>query len=185
MGQGGVLQQAAGAFGGDAAENVILGNVVRAHGEYLHAIDLVAEGFTPFVLLPADGQRPQSDAPLPCAAGRLCPHGVQRLPAIAIGPPQMGVINHDVLAVAAPGLSIGSGDGDGDLRIPFQLWAEAQRHPARLVLLLHQHAENAGRVHKLQFDVAPDARVGQTGAPVPAEHAVGLAQVGIAGNRVG
>ena len=185
MGQHRVLQQAAGALGGDAAEDVVLGDVVRAHGEHLHAVDLVAEGFAPFVLFPADGQRPQADAPLPHAAGNLRPNGIQRLPAIAVGPPQMGEIDHDVLAAAVPGLPVGGGDGDGNLRVPFQLRAEAQRHPARLMLLLHQHAEDAGRVHKLQLDIAPDARVGQPGPPVPAEHAVGLAQVGIAGNCVG
>ena len=185
MGQGGVLQQAAGALGGDAAEDIVLGNVIRAHGEHLHPVDLVAEGFAPFVPFPANGQRPQANATLPGAAGHLRPNGIQRLPAIAVGPPQAGMVNHDVPAVAAPGLPIGRGHGDGHRRVPFQLRAEAQGNPARLVLLLHQNAEDAGRIHQLQFDVPPDARVGQAGPPVPAKHAVGLAQVGIAGNRVG
>ena len=53
------------------------------------------------------------------------------------------------------------------------------------MLLEHQHVPDAGGGDTDELNASPDARVRQTGAPVPAEHAVGLAQVGEAHHGVG
>ena len=44
--------------------------------------------------------------------------------------------------------------------------------------LFNQHIPDAGDVHAEKGDVPPDTRVRQTGTPVPAKHAVDLAQIG-------
>ena len=64
------------------------------------------------------------------------------------------------------------------------LGLKAQRDPAVLVLLMHAHAGQARRGDGGEIDIAPDARVGKPRAPVPAEHAVGLAQQREAHGRV-
>ena len=56
---------------------------------------------------------------------------------------------------------------------------------AALMALIHPDIPDAGGLYAQDGDAAPDAGVGETGAPVPAEHAVGLADGGEAHHGIG
>ncbi len=53
------------------------------------------------------------------------------------------------------------------------------------MMLANAHAAQPGFVHTRQVDVAPDAGIGQPRAPVPAKHAVRLAQMREAAHGIG
>ena len=65
VGRHALLQQLAGTLRGDPGEDVVLGDVIRAHGKDFHPIDLVGEALAVPVLFPGDGHGAQADAALP------------------------------------------------------------------------------------------------------------------------
>ena len=189
VGQTRVLQQPPRALGGAAAQQVVLGDVIRAHREDLHAVDDVAEVLAGGVLFAGNGERPKADAALPAVQLHAVPgqpdlHGVHRLVAEARGPPELGILDFDC-AFRAVGEVAGA---VGGLHVHVHLQRAAapagdagvdvQGDPAVFMTLAHQHVADAGAVPADEHDVPPDAAVGQPRTPVPAEHAVGLAQVG-------
>ena len=62
---------------------------------------------------------------------------------------------------------------------------DLQGHLVLLVVLQHMDVLDSGHVHAQNHDIPPDAGIGQPGTPVPAEHAVGLADMGEAHHGVG
>ena len=109
----------------------------------------------------------------------------------SVGPPEHGVFHGD-LARFAHGeehVAVRGGDGDGDpgvgIRAAVKVGVHAEDDPAALVSLADVHVADAGVVHAEEHDVAPDTAVGQPGTPVPAEHAVGLADLREALHGVG
>ena len=187
-----ILQQAARALGGDAAEYVVLGDVVRAHREDLYAVYCKGEGLAVLVPVAVHGQGAQAYARGPhvqraAFAGKRRLDLIERLRAIAVGPPQLGGVYGDGRAVRLKYAAVGRGHAhtEGVLRLPagaaatplLDIRREAERHAARLMPLRYAHAHKAGAVDRDQLYVAPDTGVGQARAPVPAQHAVGLAYV--------
>ena len=190
-----LLQQLAGTLGRHAGEDVVFGDVVGAHGEDFHAVHLMGEAFAVLVLFPGDGHGAQADAPLPGiqllalgVGGHL--QGVQGLLPVAVGPPQLGVLDEDFRRGALEDfhLALGAGElhGVGDVLggDVVQLRPDGQLYPAVLVVLPDLHRGQPGALHAQQGNRPPNAGVGQMGTPVPAEHAVGLAQVGKAPHGV-
>ena len=152
----------------------------------------MAEALAPLVLLPGHRHGAKADAAAPAvqpvSQGDL--HGVQGLLPQAVGPPQPGIGNFNYRlgslggedgAVGARHLH-GHRGGAGDFR---NVGGYRQGHLALAVGLLHQHVPDPGGVDAQKGDVPPDARIRQAGAPVPAEHAVGLAQQGEAHHGIG
>ena len=198
--QPGVLQQPAGPFRRQPAEEVILRNIVRAHGEDLPPVHRETEFLAIRLLFPGNFDGPQADALFPDPGGfpvhdQLNPHRIQGLglPALAVlprRPPELRVLDHHgTRRVRRPGFSLRPrhrGPGFDGPQAPLQLdfRSDFQRHPPRLVLLPHHGAGNPSAPDHLQLDIPPDAGVGQPGTPVPAELAVHLPQVRKARRRV-
>ena len=188
-----VLQQTAGALRRDPAEEVVLRDIVAAHGEHLHPVDDMAEFLAPLILLPGDGQSAQADAALPLlgAVGRVHrnAHLIQRLLAVTGGPPQLRVFDHDA-AVLVHGAAFALRRGQGGRPAPFRaglafhMGRDLQEDLSVPMLLQDQRVLQPDLVHAHQTDRPPDSRVRQTGAPIPAEHAVGLTDMLKAGDRV-
>ena len=188
----GVLQQPPGALRIHPGQQVVLGDVVGAHGEDIHAVDAVAEALTPLILLPGDGEGAQADAAAPAVKpiAQLHGDGIQGLIAQTVGPPEGGILdfNDGLLAFGGENGAVGSDDADlhisgagelGDVGIYLQ------RNLAFLMELQDMDVPDSGGLYAQNADVSPDAGVGQTGAPVPAEHAVGFADQGEAHHGVG
>ena len=183
-----VLQQTAGALRVDSGKEIVLGDVIGAHGKDVHTVDAVAEAFAPLILTAADGHGAKADAPAPNV--QLLALGtqgnaelIQRLTAEAGRPPELGILD-DQLAVGAAGSedgAVGSGDGNVDpdlvIGITVQIGMYAQTNRAVFMELIHPNVLNTGFFDADDGNVPPDAGVRQTGTPVPAEHAVGFADV--------
>ena len=151
----------------------------------------MAEFLAPFVLFTADGHRAQTNAPHAHIARRQTNrHAVQRLFAQPVRPPQLRMLNRDDLLCRHR-----FGEGQhfairrGDFRRPRAFTrnfrADGHVHHAVMVRLQHQRVFQPRRIPRPQENRPPDARVRQTGPPVPAEHAVCLAQMTEAGRCVG
>ena len=186
-----VLQEPARPLRRHARQNVVLRNVVRAHRKHLHAVDDVAELLAPFVLFAADGHRAQTNAPHARIARRQTNrHAVQRLFAQPVRPPQLRILDSDnLLRRRRFGDDHHFAIRRGDFRRPRAFTrnfrADGHVHHAVMVRLQHQRVFQPRRIPRPQENQPPDARVRQTGSPVPAEHAVCLAQVAEAGRCVG
>ena len=196
VGRRALLQQMPGALRGDPGQDVVLGDVVGAHGEDLHPVHLVGKALPVLVLLPGNGHGPQADAPLPGIhlhpvqkSGDL--HRVKGLVPVAAGPPQPGMLNEDLPGGALiPGdlpLRVGHlrGVGEGFAVGIGKLRLQRQGDPAARVALPDKHRLQLASVDPQQVHRPPESGVGQMRAPVPAEHAVGLPQVGKALHGVG
>ena len=196
VGGSGVLQEPSRASRVHAGQQIVLGDIVGAHGKDVHAVDAVAEALAPIVPAAGDRHRAQADAAAPAVERRPARRepdgdGIQRLLAEARGPPELRRVDDDfaVLARAGEDAPVRPCDGDADRRPARRdarhMGLHAQSDAALLVLLQHQHVPDAGRVDADERDIAPDAGIRQARAPVPAEHAVGLAQKRETDHRVG
>jgi len=98
-------------------------------------------------------------------------------------PPKLRVFHRDLLRGACVDLLLAvrhrERHGVGQLRAVYSLnlRLNAERHGVLTVRLLHVCADDAAAVHAAKHNVAPNAGIRQAGTPVPAEHAVRLAQV--------
>ena len=148
------------------------------------------------VLLPGDGHGAQADTALPgiqLPAPGISRHldSVQGLLPIAVGPPQLGMLDQHFFGGTLPllGIALGIGDlhrvGDSLSLHIVHLRLDGQGNSAPLVALAHQHMGQSGAVHALEGHGAPQPGIGQMGTPVPAKHAVGLAQIGKSPHGVG
>ena len=179
MGQRGLLQQMACPRRCDAAEQAVLRDVIGAHGEHAHAVDLVGEAFAPLVARAVHAHGAQADALLPhirrfTCAEQFHAHRVERLCAIAARPPQLRVLHLHLAGGAFPALRIAVRAGHRHapaVRGAFRVQAEGEKHAAVLVALAHKHIREAGGVDAQKRHGARQAHVRQAGAPVPAEHA--------------
>ena len=93
-----VLQQLFRLLPRHPGKQVVLRDVVPAHGEEVHPVAAQGEALAPFVLLPGHGHRPQAEAQglfvFRLSAGEGgCLQGIQRLAAQAVRPPQPRVLH--------------------------------------------------------------------------------------------
>ena len=181
IGASGILQQPPGALRIHPGQQIVLGNIVRTHGEHIHTVDAVGKGLAPCILLPGHGHGAQTDSPAPAVQNLPFPaqlhfHAVQRLLPVARGPPEPGILNPDLQALIT--LPIRSDNHPTNLYSLViqtdQVCVHLQGHRPILMELLHPNVPNPGGMEAHQGNVPPDARVRQPGTPVPAEHAVGL-----------
>ena len=186
-----VLQQAAGALGRDAAQDIVLGDIVGTHAEHGHAVDAKAEGRAVLVRGFLDVNGAQADALFPAVekhafrAEQVGLQGIQGLVAQTVGPPETrghdlhGRVRggHDLIAVRVQERVAQVQAFGRRLARQVQVRGEVQLHHARGVGLADEHRADLGRGHGPEIDGPEDAGVGQTRTPVPAVHAVGLADV--------
>ena len=177
---------------GDAAEQIVHGNQIRAHGENFHAVQHKAEfaALAVRVRLRADGEGAQAELLVAAvddlaAANQLHIQIIKGLVAVASCPPQLRVIHLDnavavfqenALAVEvcvdfAPGVTFGG-------------HVQLHRDAAVFVVLADGHAVETVHVPALQLHAPENAHVRQGGTPVPAGLVHGLAQMGGAGEGV-
>ena len=102
-------------------QDVVLRNIIRAHGKDAHAVHLMAEAFSPLVLFARYGHCPQADPLFPhiqnrSPAAQLRFHAVQRLLSIAVRPPELRVFDHSLHPARFHRLyaSVRSGHSDTD-----------------------------------------------------------------------
>ena len=171
---------------GDAAEQIVHGNQIRAHGENFHAVQHKAEfaALAVFVQLRADGEGAQAKPFAaavndPAAADQLHVQVIKGLVAVASCPPQLRIIhlNHAVAVFQKNALAV-------EDRIDFATGAafgghvQLHRDIAVFVLLADGHAVQTVNVPPVQLHAAENAHVRQGGTPVPTGLVHGLAQMG-------
>ena len=199
VGHGSVLQKNPCALGGDAAEQVILGYIVGAHGKNGDAVDGKGEGFALFIFLPRDVKGAKTDPLFPDINGQtglieeLGFQRIQRMLAVSVWPPQTRLF-HEHMAVGggAHDISVGIGQRIADRqpahRSPggnIHLGIQAQGDPAVPVHLTHLHTLELGLGNGPEIDGPVYAGIGEAGTPVPAIHAVCLADHGKALDGIG
>ena len=187
-----LLQQCACALWGDAAENIILGNVIRALGKHGHAVDSVIKADAICIGLAHQLHLSQTDAQLAVVydftvCHQPCLHGIERLLAKTVRPPKLRILHLCLFSDRQRGhAAIGCGQPKFGRSVPCKFHARRQEHSAALVPLGHTRIGNVPTAIVLQqIHAAPDARIGQSGTPVPAHHAMRLSQMGVAYHTVG
>ena len=187
VGGPGILQQPAGPFRVHPRQQIVLGDIVGAHGKNVDAVDAVAEALAPFVFPAADRHGAKADFPgpgieEPIARFEADGHTVERLIAEAGRPPEPGLGNPDAHVRPLGGINAAVRVGDRDL---YGALAVGKGLDMRLhlkgdgigrMLLQDQNIADAGSLDADQSNVTPDAGVRKTRTPVPAEHAVRLPQ---------
>ncbi len=167
-----VLKQPGRAFLRHPGEQIVLRDIIRAHGEELHPVAAEGKFIAPFVLLGGYGQGAQTDTQRPFVLKgsvkgfRL--QGVEGMLAQAVGPPQLRIGHLQVQrrigrALRLSGLiPVGVKEGDA---APGRsgLQRDLQADVPILMHLMNAHVLQPGGI-ALQIDIPPDARVGQTGA---------------------
>ena len=192
VGIDGPLDVVLNALVGNAAQEIVHGDVVGTHGEDLHAVDDEGELAAPLVgvLLGAHRQGPQADALFHgiddlALVDQLDYTIIQGLLTEATDPPELRVLHgdggfavYDLLALAV--------QGDEDLALPAVDGFGLHRHihNAVVVVLGEGGVGQTVIVVALQLHGPPDAHIGQGGAPVPAGLVHGFAQMGRAGDGV-
>ena len=177
---------------GDVGIEAVVGDVVGPPGEDLLPVDLVGKLLAPPVLVLGDGEgtKAQGDLlPLHLTpGGQFHLQGVQGLLPVAVGPPELGLL-HGIVGLAAliehRALRVFQAVGEGVLPLPLQAGGEAQLHLAVLMVLAHQGVPQLHLVPTAQLNGPVHPQIGEDGAPVPAEHTVGLAQVALAQQGAG
>ena len=191
-----VFQQVPGPLRGNPWQQIVLRDIVCAHGKHIQAVHAVAEALAPAVLFPADCHRTQADPLLPGVENTFRPgkrnlHVIKRLITVPGRPPELRVVNCQaaIRAFCCKGLSVRCRNGYGDpgfsLAQLFSPGNDVQPDSAPFMILQHGNIPQHGRICPDQFDIPPDSRVRKMGAPVPAEHAVCLAQIWKSAHRVG
>ena len=171
-----------------ARQNVVLRDIVRTHREERHAVHFMRKALAVPVFLNMHRHRAQTDALFPRINGlavtlQIDTHRVKRLLAEAMRPPKLRVFHRDLLRGACVDLLLAVRRRErhsvGQLRAVYSLdlRLNAERYSVLAVRLLHVCADDAAAVHAAKHNVAPNAGIRQAGTPVPAEHAMRLAQV--------
>ena len=191
-----VLKQFSGLCRGSPAQQVVLGDIVSAHGKYLYPVNLMSKALPVCVLLHMHGHGAKTDALylfIHCRipAHKLCLDGIQGLFPKAVGPPESGIFNNDLLrgVVKDTFCLIGILYGDpvgtaGILSVEFHgvschlvlhdpyMHLRLQSDISCPVLLAQIHTVKAGFLYPQKGYRAEDTCIRQMSTPVPAEHTV-------------
>ena len=194
-------EQLSGALPVHPPQQMILGDIVGAHGKNTFAVHLMGEGRSPLILLNMHGHGAKADPALPYIRRlpvqvQLHPHPVKGLVSHPVGPPQLrmlygdlfrGIRNENLSAIGGchgdvighrniPGFFLCGGCGNLRpeifRRIPGHF--QMQIHLILLMLLVNPHTVQPPRLYCQQRYRPVDTRIRQVRAPVPAEHTVGL-----------
>ena len=178
-------------LGRHPAQETVHGDVVRTHGEDLHAVDDEAEFAAPLVRvrLRADRQGTQAD-PQALRVQHLFPGDklqrqiVQVLLAVAPDPPESGLFHPDKGLPIAEGdpLPVQGGEKGAAAVLPGP-GLDPDVHNAVVMVLGDEDVPQPVRIVAPQLHRAEDAHILQCGTPVPAGLIIGRPQVG--GSRNG
>ena len=199
-----LTQQLLRALRGDSCQDAVLGDVVRAHGEDGDSVDAEFKLAAPFVRICFDGKRAQADVQVAriqhsaVRAGELHMQRVERMFSVAVGPPELRRIHmkrqslpaagaHSTLlpaaAVRACQRSV-YGERPGCAAKAFQLRFDRYVDGVFAMRLTHPYIRKARHACGAQLDAAENTHIGQLGAPVPSVHAMCLAHLLKAVDRV-
>ena len=101
VGSGAILQKTQRLLGRNSRDYTVLGYIVSSHGEYLDTIDPKTEFLTPFILITAYRQLPQTNLLVPVIQHltifvmQFHIQSIQRLLAIRVRPPQLRRFQHE------------------------------------------------------------------------------------------
>ena len=167
---------------------------VGSLGEDGAAVHHKLERLAPWVGVPVQRDRAQADPARPMA--KAGPFGVrhldlqpvERLAALAVRPPELGVLDHDFRPAAFRHDRVTEGQAPAADRRgirPGDFRRQPQQHDAvGPMLLRHAHALQPVAGPAFETEVAPEAGGDQARPPIPAKLALLLAQAGAAADRV-